>query len=125
MKDKTYCVLAQKVAWRLRVDNDEQRQWFRQAESDIEQIMGTAPSGSGIDSGVSLDLDKSTGERLVFTIPFHRMNEAGFYCGWVDYTMTVKPSLQYGFDSRVTGRDHNGLRDYVDDVMRVWLGGAK
>lgn len=75
----------------------------------LEQIeLDLLPSGSGIDSGTSLDLDKSTGEKLVFLSSFHTMNENGFYTGWADFTVIVEPSLIHGLLLKVKGR--NGCR---------------
>ncbi len=121
MNNKTYRALALEIDRRIRGKAKGRVEWEWDATATIDRIMGTAPHGSGIDSGVSLDIDKSTGERLVFTIPYHRMNNEGYYCEWIDYKMTVKPSLRWDYSARIMGRNREGLRDYVADVMDTWL----
>ena len=79
------------------------------------------PSGSGIDSGTKLDLDESTSEKLVFTFGFHHMNDAGVYDGWTDHKAIVTASLQFGFSLRITGRDRNGIKDYLHETFGVSL----
>ncbi len=89
-------------------------------EKAVERIKAQCehlPSGSSIDSGVKFDLDKSTPEKMVFHVPFHHMNEGGYYDGWTTYKLTVKPSFWQGFDLNITGRDKNGVKDYLYDLF--------
>lgn len=96
-------------------------EWFDRHTINIDTIMASAPSGSGIDSGVTLDYDKSTPERLVFTCPFHHMNDGDYYDGWTDHVVTVRPSLTSEIDIRISGRDRNDIKSYLHDVFFVWL----
>lgn len=82
-------------------------------------VKGFLPSGSGIDNGVVIDLDKSDGYKLVFTSSFHKMSESGFYCGWWDFKVTVRPSLITDFDLKITSsqKDTQMLRDYLLDIF--------
>ena len=84
-------------------------------------IMLDAPHGRGIDGGVILDHDASTPEKLIFLAPYHHMDEHGYYDGWTDYTVTVRASLVHELDIRIRGRDKNGTRDYLADVIGQWL----
>ena len=61
------------------------------------------PSGSGWDNGTTLDRERSTPEKLVFVGAFHHMDEHGFYDGWTDHTVTVRPSLANGSDCSPKG----------------------
>ena len=79
------------------------------------------PSGSGIDNGTSLDRSRSTPERLVFETAFHHMNEHGFYDGWTAHTVTVRASLAYGLDIRISGRNRNDIKDHLYDVFGAAL----
>ena len=74
------------------------------------------PSGSGVDSGTKL-LDNSTPDRLVFQADFHHMDENGFYDGWTEHQIIVTPSLAYGFNVRITGRNRNEIKDYLADLF--------
>src|SRR6185369_12291929 len=53
-------------------------------QARLDAILQTAPSGSGFDSGTTLD-DSSTPERLKFNTAFHHMSEHGFYTGWTHH----------------------------------------
>jgi hypothetical protein len=48
------------------------------AEQHEERILSICeeqlPSGSGIDCGTKIDLDKSTGDKLVFIVAYHHMD---------------------------------------------------
>lgn len=79
------------------------------------------PSGAGIDSGTKIDLDHSTGDRIVFTTSYHHMDQNGMYDGWTEHTVTVRPSFVYGLDIRISGRDRNQIKDYLADVFRECL----
>jgi hypothetical protein len=49
------------------------------------------------------------------------MNETGFYEGWTEHTIRVKPSLAWGFDLSISGPDRDGIKDYIADVFAWWL----
>lgn len=90
-------------------------------ESNIEVIMKGAPSGSGIDLGTQFNWEKSTKDLLVFKVSFHHMDEHGGYCGWTEHDIRVKPSLAFGIEIKITGRDFNQIKDYLHDVYHIWL----
>lgn len=91
---------------------DDARRKIRELEFDH------LPHGSGFDSGCKLVQGLSTPEKLVFSVPFHNMDEMGGYDGWSDLKVIVKPSLLFGIRLTVTGRDYHGtLKDYVCEVM--------
>lgn len=75
------------------------------------------PSGSGFDTGTHLDWDKSTVNKLVFRTEFHQMDGNGAYDGWTQHEIIVKPSFLYDCDIRITGRDRNQIKDYIDEVF--------
>jgi hypothetical protein len=75
------------------------------------------PSGSGIDCGTTLQLDDCTSEKLVFFASFHHMDEQGGYDGWSEHFVTVRASLQFGIDIKISGRDRNDIKEYLDQVF--------
>ena len=87
----------------------------------ISKIMSTAPSGSGFDSGTKLDLEASNRNKIVFTTAFHHTNENGYYDGWTEHKITIRPDLIFGFDMKISGRDRNQIKDYIGDVFSAWL----
>jgi hypothetical protein len=92
---------------------------LERSEERLERLMETAPSGSGFDAGTQVNEDRS--DVLIFTTAFHHMDEAGFYDGWTEHTIRVKPSLAWGFDLKVSGRDRNGIKEYIADMFACWL----
>lgn len=75
------------------------------------------PSGSGFNSGTNIDLDKSTDSKLVLSTSYHHMNEDGFYNGWTDHVITVNPSLTCEIELRISGKDRNGIKEYIHTVF--------
>ena len=80
------------------------------------------PSGSGIDVGTKVDVEKSAAERVVLDTAYHHMNDGGCYDGWTEHTITITPSLAHGFNIRISGRDRNDIKDYLHDVFWTALG---
>lgn len=78
----------------------------------------TAPSGSGFDNGTQLLVAER--KRLVFGTAYHHLDDSGYYTGWTEHKVVVTPRFG-GFDLRVTGRNRNGIKDYIADVFTDWL----
>lgn len=97
-------------------------EWESKWEEEINQLVKDYfPSGSGIDSGCKFDWDRSRNDRLVFTFGFHHMNDGGYYDGWTDHSLVVTPSLQFGFDMKITGKDRNQIKEYLYQVFAPCL----
>lgn len=97
-------------------------EWTARHESTIEDLTRAfMPSGSGIDSGVKFDFDKSNGEKLVFYFGYHHMNEHGYYDGWTDHTLTVTPSLVHGIELKISGRNRNDIKEYLHQTFHSAL----
>jgi hypothetical protein len=92
------------------------KEWEDRHSDSLKTLVDYLPSGSGIDSGVTLDEDKSGPAKLVFTFGYHHMNEHGFYDGWTDHVLTVRPSFD-GIDMSISGRDRNDVKDYLYQVF--------
>lgn len=92
----------------------------RHSEAIMTLAREQLPHGSGIDSGCVVMTEESRPDKLVIHVPFHCMDEHGCYDGWRDYRVTVRPT----FDSIsviVTGRDYNGLKDYLQELFHECL----
>jgi len=74
------------------------------------------PSGSGIDSGCKIDIEKSNDGKVVIDTSFHHMTEHGMYDGWTDHKVIVKPAFN-GIDLRITGRDRDMIKDYLYQIF--------
>lgn len=91
--------------------NDE---WKEKHSDTIDAIVSQYfPSGSGFDSGCTLDRTESTPDRLVIRADFHHMDAHGFYDGWTYHRVIVAPSLAFGFTVHVTGRDKRQIKERI------------
>jgi hypothetical protein len=107
------------IAGCLKAGNTEWEAKHRQRIREI--LFDHMPSGSGIDTGTLLDYDASTPEKLIFWCDFHHMNDAGMYDEWTHHKVIVRPSLAHGIDVRVTGRDRNGIKEYLEETYEAAL----
>lgn len=82
----------------------------------LEEINSRLPRGNGFNSGSEFLPGNSTESRLVFATSFHHMDECGGYDGWTEHNVIVTPRFG-GFDIRVTGRNHNEIKDYIGDIF--------
>lgn len=120
-----YSELSSLVQARLNcLTKPDTREWIDKHESMIEELVKSyMPSGSGYDSGTTLVLNESKGEKLVFSTAFHHMDDNGYYDGWTEHTVTVKPSLSHGFDLYITGPNRNDIKDLIgeqfDEALRT------
>ena len=92
-------------------------EWKDKHEDAIESMLENLPSGSGFDAGTKFDWDNSTSERLVFNTAFHHMDEHGGYDGWTQHRITVTASLFFGIKIGISGKDRNGIKEYMHDVF--------
>ncbi len=114
--------LYQKIAFLLDARKNCEKsgnvEWFEKhsdALVDIERNL--LPSGGGFDAGCKILMDESTENRIVIQADFHAMDDHGYYCGWKEYRVVVKPHLAYGMALRVDGRNFNMLKEYIADTF--------
>ena len=108
-----------RIAYMERNDRDQDADDIRSTVDDF--VKANFPRGSGFDAGTHLDWDKSTTSKLVFRTEFHHMNDVGYYDGWTQHEVIVKPSFLFDCDIRITGRDRNQIKDYIDEVFNNTL----
>lgn len=112
---QTLARLLQAIEYCQRTGNDYGRIHTDNLETIVRDFL---PSGSGWDNGTTLDRERSTPEKLVFVGAFHHMDEHGSYDGWTDHTVTVRPSLVFGPTVTVSGRNRNGIKDYLAEMFQ-------
>ncbi len=110
-------VLARENAVRAKSSDGAQRH----QERAVKLVKDHMPSGSGINSPVLIDWDKTSAEKLVFSVAYHHMNQDGFYDGWTYHKVIVTPSLYFGHNLKITGRDKNGIKEYLYDTFNAAL----
>lgn len=98
----------------IKANNTE---WEANHLESIESMCKNLPNGSGIDAGMKLDIDGSTEDKIVFTFSFHHLNANGYYDGWTDHKLTIKPSLIHGLNLYISGKDRNGVKEYLYDIF--------
>jgi len=96
--------------------------WLRRHKARAELLTKHfMPSGSGVDCGTKIDVEASTGDRLVFQMDFHHMDSQGGYDGWTEHRVSVKASMVHEIDIRITGRDRNKIKEYLHDLAHGCL----
>lgn len=123
-QDKLFRALAQLVDARLNClkKRPVNQEWAERHEETIERLVKRyLPSGSGFDNGTTIDLERSTGNKLVFDTSFHHMDDGGSYSGWTDHVVTVKPQLSTSFALSVGGPNRNDIKDYIGDAFHSAL----
>lgn len=69
-------------------------EWKVRHTQKIEQLVREyLPSGSGYDNDTKIDFDCSSNDELIFRTSFHHMDENGYYCGWSNHKVIVRPSF--------------------------------
>lgn len=63
------------------------------------------PSGSGFDSGCTVDVADSGPNHVVIATPFHHMDEHGSYVGWSNWRVTAEPDFVSVVDVTVLDGD--------------------
>jgi hypothetical protein len=117
---KLYAKLAMLVQARLNCIDGFNSEWKLKLEEKIEELVRNhLPSGSGFDSGTKIDLEVSN-NRLVFCTAYHHMDENGSYDGWTEHVVRVSPSF-HGVHMTVSGRNRNGIKDYIYESFDIAL----
>ena len=100
------------------VQDENRKEWTERHQETLRLIAAHClPSGSGMDGGCIIDLDQSTDEKIVLTLSFYHMDEQGGYDGWTDHSAIIKASLWNDLDIRITGRDRNGIKEYLHELI--------
>jgi hypothetical protein len=112
-----YQQLAINLRWYKNTKKNNNTMWQHVAESNIDDIIDMLPGGSGIDSGVKIDLEKSTEDKIILYTEFHHMNEVGMYDGWTDHKIVITGSMAYGFKMTIYGQNKNEIKDYLYEIF--------
>lgn len=104
--------------WAERAENNLNAQWGDIARSRLAQLVDLLPSGSGIDSGTKLVSASDT--KIVLECSFHHMNDSGYYDGWTEHRITIRPTFD-GMDVSISGRNRNDIKEYLHEVYSLAL----
>lgn len=92
--------------------------WYYKHKNKV--LFCVAYHGYNYLSNFKIDIEASTPQKLVFTVDYHHMNENGFWDGWTNHKITVKPEFN-GFDIRITGEDRNHIKDVLYENVNSFL----
>jgi hypothetical protein len=121
-RTQLYRKLAQTLDARTRCFATGNDEWSDKHTETIRDLVDKfMPSGSGWDSGTQFDWKQSTPEKLVFFGSFHHMNDAGYYDGWTEHTITVRPSLQFEITLSISGRNRNDIKEHLHEQFESAL----
>lgn len=97
-------------------------EWYEKHKSNIMRLTENhMPHGAGFDNGTLFDFEASKPEKLVFTTAYHHMNENGVYDGWTGHAVTVRPSLAFEINVKISGQNRNDIKELIGDVFHEAL----
>jgi hypothetical protein len=98
------------------------KDWFEKHSDRAKQLIKDfLPSGGGFDSGCTVDFEASSPETIVIHTSFHHMNDNGFYDGWTEHKITIRPSFISEIDIKVSGINRNEIKDYIAETFEIAL----
>lgn len=119
-----YKAIADAIQARRNCEKTGNDEWFEKWTDTLREIEKQhLPSGSGIDSGCTIDMENSTDNRIVINSSYHAMNENGYYDGWYDFRVVVTPSLAFDIDIKIVGRfgRYQDIREYLHEEFSTIL----
>jgi hypothetical protein len=93
--------------------------WLDIWEEEINKVIESLPSGSGLDTEITLDFEKSKPNKLILRSFYHCMNENGMYDGWEAFSVIISPDWE-NFNIEVKGKWRNRyshIKDYICDIF--------
>lgn len=97
--------------------------WEDKHNETLEELEKLLPSGSGIDTGTTINIEKTTDKKIVLKTAFHHMDEIGGYDGWTEHEITITPNFN-GINIKVSGRNRNDIKEYLHEVFSNTLSQA-
>ena len=121
-KQPLYRVLAGLVIAIETCEESGNTEWKDKHKENLHKLVEEhMPSGFGFNSGTWINRERSHGDKLLFYTSFQHMNEGGYYEGWTNHTVTVRPSLFYGIELKIGGRNRNDIKSHIEEVFAIAL----
>jgi hypothetical protein len=124
MQRPLYQRIATRIVAMANCEENGNNEWYEKHSKALDELeRNELPSGSGIDAGCSINREKSNMKRIVIDSSYHAMDAWGFYGRWIDFTVTVKPSLLSGIDLIIKGNfgPDKDLKDNLYDIFDMSL----
>jgi len=97
--------------------NNGNGEWVTRWRVSLAKLVELIPSGGGIDRGPrTWDDVEISSNAIRFEVGYHHMNENGFYDGWTDHTIVIRPAFD-GVEVRVSGRNRGEVKDMLHQTM--------
>jgi hypothetical protein len=110
------------------LSNNPSPEWAVRWRERLRDASKALPSGCGIDTGTTIRSEDSGYHQLVLEFSFHHMNDVGYYVGWTDHTLVVRPdlsdtgfTLEFGHESDPDHVCDDNFYDYLHDVFAAAL----
>lgn len=116
MEKVNLSVIAERLQAMRSCEKHNNAVWYYKHRDILMEECDSLPHGSGLDSGVTIDLLNSKPDKLVFLAEFHHLNNDGYYSGWTFHKIIATPTFS-GFALRITGKDTNGIKAYLYDLF--------
>ena len=98
--------------------------WQARHEDAVAKLADSfLPSGSGINCGSMVVIEKSDSKNLLIIAPYHHMDENGSYGGWFTVLVGVTPTLsddfvlETGYTDNGTSKSLTWLDDHYGDYL--------
>jgi len=114
-----YKEMAQTIQARLNCIKSNNTEWQTKHEERLSQLLDYLSHGSGINSDWEYNLAKSTCNKIVLTNVYDVMDNAGYYCYYIYFTVTVTPALISDIDISITGNfgKYQDIKDYLIELL--------
>lgn len=107
-------------------DESNNQEWSKKHGHTLCDLINKLPHGSGIDGTTLIQTYKCRKDLIVIESSYHCMDGNGFYDGWIDFEVWIRPSFS-GIDIDVKGRfsERHGkyatTKDYLLDTFATCL----
>jgi hypothetical protein len=123
IKKPLYKQFAGSIAARQNCIKCHNTEWQSKHEDTIVKLIDCLPHGSGINGNWYIDYEKSHSEKIVLSNTFDAMDENGFYDQYIDFTLTIKPSMLHDIDLFITGYfgKYQDIKEYLYETFNYAL----
>ncbi len=92
-------------------------EWQTRWHERLNALVDLIPSGSGIDQGPRSEHGVEVKpDAIRFDVGYHHMNDVGYYVGWTEHTITIRPAFS-GISVSVSGPNRNEVKDHLHETM--------
>jgi len=125
--NKLYKVIAGRVIAIENCIRSGNTEWKEKHEETLDKVIGFLPSGSGLDAYTKVDFEMPKIDKIVLDSSFHVMDENGYYDGWIDFKVVIRPSMLNDFNIDIIGKftnrkncikkDCSDIKEYLQDIF--------